>query len=174
MAAKQEISHSDIVIQTFLTLWECGHQMDGWPLHARLCTHPEISLESNFVQTLQKVFQMRLRTELSCHISKSNLWTPQWPQHWPGSARCLGDPHQLRTLVGSWTGRWWRSWHQGLLHAWPAVWQCPERKPQRKAELYVACHFKWMLLLPWMYSSYRNLLPFLSVFNMLTDKSLLM
>ena len=33
-----------------------------------------------------------------------------------------------------------------------------------------------MLLLPWMYSSYRNLLPFLSVFNfnMLTDKRLLM
>ena len=33
-----------------------GHQMDGWPLCARLCRHPEISLESNSVQTLQKPF----------------------------------------------------------------------------------------------------------------------
>ena len=30
---------------------ECGHQMDGWPLCARLSTLLEISLESNSVQT---------------------------------------------------------------------------------------------------------------------------
>ena len=26
-----------------LSMTECGHIMDGWPLHARLCTDPEIS-----------------------------------------------------------------------------------------------------------------------------------
>ena len=28
-----------------LSMIECGHQMDGWLLCARLCTHPEVSLE---------------------------------------------------------------------------------------------------------------------------------
>ena len=35
---------------------ECGHQMNGWPLCARLCTLLEISSESNSVQTLQTSF----------------------------------------------------------------------------------------------------------------------
>ena len=37
-----------------LSTTERGHQMDGWPLRARLCGRPEISLESNCVQTLTK------------------------------------------------------------------------------------------------------------------------
>ena len=33
---------------------ERGHQMNGWPLRARLCASPEISPESKSVQTLHK------------------------------------------------------------------------------------------------------------------------
>ena len=33
---------------------ERGHQMDGWSLRAGLCGRPEISLESDSVQTLTK------------------------------------------------------------------------------------------------------------------------
>ena len=36
-----------------LRTMERGHQTDGWPLCARLSARPEISLESNSVQTLQ-------------------------------------------------------------------------------------------------------------------------
>ena len=39
-----------------LSMIECGHQMDGWPLCARLSAHPEISPESNAAQILQKLF----------------------------------------------------------------------------------------------------------------------
>ena len=35
---------------------ERGYQTDGWPLRARLYARPEISPESNSVQTLQKSF----------------------------------------------------------------------------------------------------------------------
>ena len=37
--------------------WSVRHQMDGWPLYARLSARPEISPESNSVQTLQKSFR---------------------------------------------------------------------------------------------------------------------
>ena len=37
-----------------LRTMERGHQTDGWPLCARLSARPEISPESNSVQTLQR------------------------------------------------------------------------------------------------------------------------
>ena len=39
-----------------LSTIECGHQMGGWLLCAQLCAWPEIPLESNSVQSLQKYF----------------------------------------------------------------------------------------------------------------------
>ena len=39
-----------------LSTIKCGHQMDGWPLCARLCACPEICLEST-VQPLQRSFR---------------------------------------------------------------------------------------------------------------------
>ena len=39
-----------------LSTIECGHQMDGWLLCAQLCAWPEIPLESNSMQSLQKSF----------------------------------------------------------------------------------------------------------------------
>ena len=65
-----------------------GHQMDGRPLCARLCALPEISPESNSVQTLQKSFRVRLQTEVPrvyyrhakrshTHVkNEEGLWSP--------------------------------------------------------------------------------------------------
>ena len=39
------------VAVTGLSTIERGHQMDGWPLPARLCARPEVSPESNCVRT---------------------------------------------------------------------------------------------------------------------------
>ena len=39
-----------------LSTMERGHQMEGWPLRPRLCARPQISPESNSVQSLQKSF----------------------------------------------------------------------------------------------------------------------
>ena len=39
-----------------LSTMDRSHQMDGWPFRVRLCASPEISSESNSVQTLQKSF----------------------------------------------------------------------------------------------------------------------
>ena len=39
-----------------LSMIECGHQMDGLPLRAGLCAHPEGSPEPNSVRTPQKSF----------------------------------------------------------------------------------------------------------------------
>ena len=48
--AEQE--HS--LLKAMLSTNECGHHTDGWTLCARLCAHPESSLESKYsVQTLQ-------------------------------------------------------------------------------------------------------------------------
>ena len=43
-----------------LSTSEHGHQMDGWPLCARLCAHPEISSESKFCADSTKILWMRL------------------------------------------------------------------------------------------------------------------
>ena len=55
-----------------LSTMERGHQMDGWPLRARLCTHPEIFPELNSVQTLQTSFRRGYKPRSSVCIRKQN------------------------------------------------------------------------------------------------------
>ena len=59
-AAEQEPGHTRYRQAQVKPRSERGHHwnawMPGWPLRARLCTCPEISPESNSVQTLQKSF----------------------------------------------------------------------------------------------------------------------
>ena len=49
-----------LFLQAKLSMIKCGRHMEGLPLHARLCTNPNISLESNSVQTLTKVLWLSL------------------------------------------------------------------------------------------------------------------
>ena len=56
--------------------WVC-HQMNGWPLRARLCSCPEISLESNSVQAPQRSFRWdyKLRSPMSICMQKYHVCT---------------------------------------------------------------------------------------------------
>ena len=51
-----------------------GHNMDGWPLCARLCAHPKNSPEGNSVQTLQKSFgwDYKLRSSMCICMQKDH------------------------------------------------------------------------------------------------------
>ena len=52
-----------------------GRQVDGWPLHARLCAR-EISLESVSMQTQQKSFGWEYEIEVPCvykHVKRSHI-----------------------------------------------------------------------------------------------------
>ena len=53
-----------------------GHQMDGWPLCARLCARPEICLEST-VQPLQRSFRWvyKPRSPVWICMQKCNIYT---------------------------------------------------------------------------------------------------
>ena len=50
---------------------ERGHDMDGWPLHSKLCACPEISPESNYVQILPKHI-LGLSEQLLVRLTKQN------------------------------------------------------------------------------------------------------
>ena len=56
-----------LALENKSTIESC-HQMDGWPPHARLCAHPEISLESDSVQTLQKSFRWDYKPRSHTHV----------------------------------------------------------------------------------------------------------
>ena len=59
-----------------LGMIEHGHQMDGWPLHTRTCTHLEISPETNSVQTLQKSFYKVPRVYMHAKNSRMHVKDP--------------------------------------------------------------------------------------------------
>ena len=51
---------------------ERGYLMERWLLRARLCAHPEISLASNSVQTLQKAFGWDCKPKSAVCIDQKN------------------------------------------------------------------------------------------------------
>ena len=61
-----------LALESQLSMIERGQQMDGWPLcaTARLCTHPEISTESNSVHTPHKSFgwDYRPKSAVPCPV----------------------------------------------------------------------------------------------------------
>ena len=59
---------------------EHGYQIHRWPLCTRLCTSPEISLESNSVQTLQKSFRWnyKQRSPMCIRMQKEHIHVVTW------------------------------------------------------------------------------------------------
>ena len=55
-----------------------GHQMDGWPLLDRLCAHPEISLESNSVQTPQNSFRWDYKPRSHTYVKDPVVHVRVW------------------------------------------------------------------------------------------------
>ena len=53
--------------------WSVTMLMDALLFHARLCTHHEISPESNSVQTLQKLFRCNLRSPICIRMQKDHI-----------------------------------------------------------------------------------------------------
>ena len=93
-----------------LSMIERGHQMDRWQLRARVCAWPEISSESNSLQTLQKYCMANPSQFYTCPYRVRCKQVHPWSLFLPRS-RQFGLPWhhhcwQLRPLHSSSPPQW--------------------------------------------------------------------